>query len=129
MSGIYYVEMAGTLSTGANDFVPMPKFQLKLPSGTGNVLLTLNVPNPYASGNDYPGGYFGIWIDDVLQGPVGCFTYDVVATGAGSRIPVTVVFYFKLDGSTHIVQPVWKGVRESTVYIDSPVSLSAVILP
>jgi hypothetical protein len=47
-------------------------------------LLVLNVPNPYARGNNLLGGSFGIQVNGQLLPPTATFTYNEQAPG-GSR--------------------------------------------
>jgi hypothetical protein len=124
----------GVYTTDANVWTPMPIPELLLNPKPANspamfALLILAVPNPYASGNNFPGGTFGISVDGNPQLEIGCFTYDTVATSGGPRISVTVVSQLPLDKDDHRVRAIWKGVRGCTVHIDTPATLSAIIAP
>ena len=57
----------------------MPGLSIKIPGGVGEmVLLILNVPNPYATGNSNPGGNFGIEVNGAVQPAIASFTYNEV---------------------------------------------------
>lgn len=93
-------------------------------------LVILDVPNPYAIGNDYPGSYFAIKVNGAVDAtlPVACFTYSIKALpGSAGRCPTTLVARIKLGKTPIAVQAVWKSVRQSTVIVDTPCSLSAII--
>jgi hypothetical protein len=90
--------------------------------------LILNVPNPYASGNNYPGGNFGLQVNGTLQSPFASFTYNEQNPPSTGRIPTTLCAVVPLSqtGASTVVA-VWSGVRGSTVHIDSPATLTAII--
>jgi hypothetical protein len=102
---------------------------IRLPAtsaGHDRALITLNVPNPYATGTDAPAGDFGLMVNGSVEAsmPTACFSYS---TNGSARVPTTLVAEVMLgDDSTH-VQAVWKSIRNSTVIVDTPCSLSAVI--
>jgi len=61
-----YAQSSGTHSTNSSTLVPIPGLSITVPEGVGiSALIILNVPNPYATGIDYPGGTFGA--DDPLR--------------------------------------------------------------
>jgi hypothetical protein len=91
-------------------------------------LLILNVPNPYATGNNFPGGLFGLQVNGAMLAPTACFTYNEAVPVSTGRIPTTLTTVVSLNSSEDVsVVAVWSGVRGSTVHIDSPASLTAVI--
>ena len=58
-----YAQTTGTQQTNSGTFVPIPGLTLTIPEGVGtSALIILNVPMPYAQGNNYPGGTFGITV-------------------------------------------------------------------
>ena len=119
-----YAQTSGNLSTNSGSFVPIPGLTFKLPEGVGeNVVITLNVPNPYAMGNDYPGGVFAINVDGKQQAPFASFSYSV--QNGNNRIPTTLVVSVPLTMTHQTVQAMWHNVRGSTVMMDSPSTLSA----
>ncbi|HEX8644918.1 MAG TPA: hypothetical protein VF702_13490 [Allosphingosinicella sp.] len=110
---------------------------LTLPKQTGDetfALVTLNVPNPYAKGSNYPGCNFTIRVNSGIDQavPVGCFTsFNKVADPAtpisSGRVPVTVVAKVPLDKhKPTAVQGSWQAIRGATAVVDSPCSISAV---
>jgi hypothetical protein len=59
-----YAQTNGSLSTNSGSFVPIPGLNITIPVGVDTLaMVILNVPNPYATGNDFPGGTFGIAIN------------------------------------------------------------------
>ena len=137
---LFYAESSQSLqttNTGAwNDIVGLT---LTLPKSSGDekfALVTLNVPNPYAKGNDYPGCNFAIHASVPGSSghlkPVGCFTsFNKVADPAtaisSGRVPVTVVGRVMLhkDHPT-LIQGQWQSVRGATAVLDTAASISAV---
>jgi hypothetical protein len=50
----WYAQTSGTHSTNSGSFVPIPDLSLTLPGGAGgSMLVILNLPNPYAAGNNF----------------------------------------------------------------------------
>ncbi|MHC2331939.1 hypothetical protein [Bradyrhizobium sp. USDA 4454] len=121
-----YAQTSGTLSTNSGTFTPIQGLSLAIPEGVGTTaIVTLNVPNPYATGTDIPGGMFGVTINGKVSPVVASFTYNETPSSFG-RIPTTLVVGIPLGNAAQTIQAVWGGVRGSTVIIDSPASLSAV---
>jgi hypothetical protein len=87
----------------------------------------LNVPLPYASGNDFPGGNFGIEVNCTVSPVVSGFTYNEQQSQATGRIPSTLVVGVPLTPKPQTVTAVWSGVRGSTVHLDSPATLTGLI--
>jgi hypothetical protein len=124
---IIYVASSGTQKTNSSAWSAMPGLQLTLPEGVGLLaLITLNVPNPYAQGTDFPGGNFAISVGATVQTPFACFTYDSASPQSTGRKPTTLVVAVPLINGPQAVQAMWSNVRGSTVIIDSPATLSAV---
>lgn len=118
----------GGQSTNSGSFVPIPGLTLTLPGGVDTMaIVTLNLPNPYATGSDYPGGTFGITVNGTLSPVQAVFTYNEQVPQSTGRIPTTLVVGVPLTQATQSVQAVWFGVRGSTVITDTPSTLSAVI--
>lgn len=120
---------SGNFSTSSGSWTPIPGLVLKVPEIVGEgVLFVLNVPNPYASGNNYPGGNFGIEYNGEMQGPFGSFTYSEQAPSASGRVPTTVCVAAVLPakGPT-TVTAMWSSIRNSTVHIDSPATLTMIL--
>ena len=108
----------------------MAGLSLTLPAILGNynqALVTLTVPNPYATGSNFPGGMFGISLDGTVLAPFAAFTYIQQAPPSFGRVPTTLAVMVQLTGMTQAVSAQWASIRNSNVIIDSPASLSAVI--
>ena len=121
-----YAQTSGTLSTNSGTFTPMQGLSLTIPEGVGTTaIITPNVPNPYATGNNIPSGMFGVTFNGKVSPVVASFTYNDTPSSFG-RIPTTLVVGVPLGNTAQTIQAVWAGVRGSTVIIDSPASLSAV---
>jgi len=126
---IISAQSSGNQSTNSGSWTPIPGLAIKLPQGVGEqALLILNVPNPYAQGNDFPGGNFGLQVNGAVQSAYACFTYNEQNPPSTGRIPTTLCAVTPLSQTgTVAVVAVWSGVRGATVRIDSPATLTAVI--
>jgi mannose-binding lectin len=126
---IVYAQTSGQHSTNNANWTAIPNLSVTLPRGVGeSALLVLNVPNPYAQGNNYPGGNFGLQVNGTVQSPVATFTYNEQNPPSTGRIPTTLSVVVPLSQTADSsVVAVWSGVRGSTVIIDSPATLTAVI--
>ena len=123
-----YAQTAGTLSTNSGSFTPMKGLSLTIPEGVGTIaIITLNVPNPYATGNENPGGTFGLTVNGAVSPVVATFTYSEPVPISSGRVPTTLVVGIPLANAAQTIQAVWAGVRGSNVIIDSPATLSAVL--
>ena len=91
----------------------------------GKLQVILNVPTPYATGNNFPGIYFAIATN---KGTVadGCFTYSSKVPEATGRMPFTLVATIDVGNGVTFVKGQWKSVRGSAMHIDSYASLSAI---
>jgi mannose-binding lectin len=85
----------------------------------------VNLPLPYATGNDYPGGNVGITVDGTLASVTGGFTYNEQVPPSTGRVPTTLVVSVPLTLTQQKIVAVWSGVRGSTVIIDTPATMSA----
>jgi hypothetical protein len=123
-----YAQTSGTLTTNSDSFVPIPGLTFSIPEGVGDTaLVILNLPMPYATGNNYPGGTLGISVNGTVSPVVASFTYNEQNPASTGRIPTTLVVSVPLtQAGAQTIQAVWYGVRGSTVIIDSPATLSAV---
>jgi len=120
-----YVQVNGPLQTNSANWTPMPGLALTIPEGVGiQAIVILNVPNPYATGNNYPGGNFGIAVNGAVLPMYACFTYDSQTPQSTGRKPTTLVVGVPLGQKPQQVQAMWSGVRGATVHIDSPVSMT-----
>jgi hypothetical protein len=126
---ILFAETAGSLSTSSGFWAPIPGLAFTLPAGQGKTaLLILNLPNPYATGNDFPGGEFAISVNGSMLVPIAVFTYDSQTPQSTGRKPTTLVVKVPLHKFTQPVEALWQNVRGSNVVIDTPSSLSAIIM-
>jgi hypothetical protein len=120
-----YAQTSGPLSTNSGSFVEIPGLTITLPGGVGtSAIVILNLPMPYASGNNYPGGTLGVAINGQVSPVQASFTYNEQAPGSTGRIPTTLVVGVPLIENQQTVTGMWYGVRGSTVHLDSPASLS-----
>jgi len=119
-------ETSGNLSTNNAQWTAIPGLVLRITQIVGEeVLFVLNVPNPYATGTNYPGGNFGIQLDGKLQAPVAAFTYSEPNPSSDGRVPTTLCVAAKLPGPV-TATAVWSNIRGSTVHIDSPATLTMI---
>ena len=115
-------------STNSGSFVAIPGLSLSIPEGVGTMaIVTLNVPFPYAAGNNNPGGQFGLSINGTVSPVQAGFSYNEQKPAAYGRVPTTLVVGVELGLKPQTVQAMWFGVRGSTVIIDSPATLSAIL--
>jgi mannose-binding lectin len=123
-----YAQTTGRHSTRAGNFVPIPGLTFTLPEGVGiSALVILNLPNPYATGDDHPGATLGIPVNGVISHVVASFTYSEQAPSSSGRVPTTLVVSIPLGTHKQTIVAMWSGVRGSTVFIDSPATLSAIL--
>ena len=117
-----------THSTNSGSFVAIPGLSLTIPEGAGAMaIVTLNLPNPYAQGNNNPGGMFGISVNGTVSPVQASFTYNEQNPSSTGRVPTTLVVGVPLGLKPQTVQAMWFGVRGSNVIIDSPATLSAIL--
>jgi mannose-binding lectin len=123
-----YAQTSGTHSTDSGSLVPIPGLSITLPEGVGiSALVILNLPNPFATGNDFPGGTFGISVNGTISPVVAVFTYNEQIPPSTGRIPTTLVVNVPLINKRQEIVGMWSGVRGSKVIIDTPATLSGVI--
>jgi hypothetical protein len=123
-----YAQTSGSQSTNSGSFMPIPGLSLTIPEGVDtSALVILNLPNPFATGTDYPGAFLGISVDGTVSPVVASFTYSEQAPQFPGRIPTTLVLSVPLASTSQAIQGMWYGVRGSTVIIDSPSTLSAIL--
>jgi|SRR4051794_22606617 hypothetical protein len=122
-----YAQTKGVLTTSSSSAAPIPGLSFTLPEGNGDTaIITLNLPNPYAEGSDYPGAVLAIAVNGTRQAPVASFTYSDQVPPSTNRMPTTLVVGVPLSMNKQIVEAMWWGVRGSTVVLDTPATLSAV---
>jgi len=123
-----YAQSSGTHDTTSQTFVAIPGLSITLPEGVGTMaIVTLNLPQPYSTGNNYPCGVFRVTVDGKLNDVEGSFTYSEQSPPGSWRGPTTVVVGVPLAMKPQVIQAVWHGVRGSKVIIDSPATLSAIL--
>ena len=91
----------------------------------GKLQVILNVPTPYATGNNFPGIYFAIATDKGVVAD-GCFTYSSKVPESTGRMPFTLVATIDAGAGVTFVKGQWKSVRGSAMHIDSYASISAI---
>ena len=122
-----YAQTSGAHTTDSATFTPIPGLSVTVPGGVDtSALVIANLPNPYATGNNFPGGNIGVSIDGAVSPVFASFTYNEQVPPSTGRIPTTLVVGVPLIMEKQVVQAVWCGVRGSTVHIDSPSTLSVV---
>ncbi len=123
-----YAQTSGPQQTNSGSWVPIPGLSLTIPEGVGtSALIILNAPMPYASGKDFPGGNFGVAVNGTVSPVVAAFTYNEHVPPRTGRMPTTLVFSVPLGNKPQTIVGVWSGVRGSTVIIDTPATLSAIL--
>jgi mannose-binding lectin len=121
-----YVQTSGTHSTNSSSWTQIPGLSLVIPEGVGTTaIIILNVPWPYAGGDNYPGGSFGIEVNGKLSPVIAGFTYNVV--NGNARVPTTLVVGIPLGNQPQTITAVWQNVRGSNVTIDTPASLTSIM--
>jgi len=113
-------------------WAPIPGLVLQLPAASADedtATITLNVPNPYVLGQDFAGFEFGIGIQPAPTpiGPTASFSYELSDPPSHARVPTTLVVSIPLRSTAQTIWPVGRSVRGSTLVIDSPASLSAIL--
>ena len=123
-----YAQTSGTHQTNSANWTPIPGLTLNLPAGVGaSALIILNAPNPYATGNSNPGGNFGVSVGSTVSPVVAAFTYNEAQPPSYGRMPTTLVLSVPLANNPQTITAMWSNVRGSTVIIDSPATLSAIL--
>jgi hypothetical protein len=122
-------QTTGQHSTNSGAWTPIPGLAIKLPRGVEvSALVILNVPNPYASGDNFPGGNFGLQVNGVVLPAFASFTYNEHVPPSTGRVPTTLTGIAQLSQTEDLtIVAVWSGVRGSTVHIDSPATLTALV--
>jgi mannose-binding lectin len=121
-----YAQSSGTHQTSSSSFEAIPGLSITLPEGVGTMALVfLNVPMPYATGNNNPGGQFGISINGAMSPVQAGFTYNEQQPQSYGRIPTTLIVGVPLIIAQQTIVGMWQNVRGSTVIIDTPATLSA----
>ena len=123
-----YAQTSGTQSTTSGPFVAIPGLSITIPEGVGTTaIVILNLPNPYAQGNNFPGGTLGIAVNGTVSPVQATFTYNEQTPQATGRVPTTLVVGVPLAQEAQTVTGMWSGVRGSKVIIDSPATLTAIL--
>jgi hypothetical protein len=123
-----YAQTSGTHSTNSGSYVAIPGLALTIPEGVGTVaIIILNLPSPYAQGNNFPGGNLGIAVNGTVSPVQASFTYNEQTPQSTGRMPTTLVVGVPLGQKPQTVTGMWSGVRGSNVIIDSPATLTAIL--
>jgi hypothetical protein len=121
-----YAQTSGTQQTNSASFVAIPGLTFTVPEGVGtSAIVIVNLPNPYAEGNNYPGGTIGISIAGAMSPVTATFTYNEQVPPGTGRVPTTLVVAVPLIAKAQTVTAMWSGVRGSTVIIDTPATMTA----
>jgi hypothetical protein len=121
-----YAQTTGKHSTNAGSLVSIPGLSVTVPAGVDTlVTVILNLPLPYAEGNNFPGLNVGVAVDKVISPVVGGFTYSEQVPQSAGRVPTTLVLAIPLAPKPQVIEGLWSGVRGSTVIIDTPATLTA----
>lgn len=127
---IPYAQITSAPNVNSNQFVDIPGLTLQLPAAVPAslqfALITLNVPTPFAEGNNFPGLDFAVNVNGQVVAS-GSFTYSQQQPQSFSRQPFTLVVRVSLQSSPSQVRAQWRSVRGSTGHIDSFASLSAIL--
>jgi hypothetical protein len=122
---IVYAQSSGEHYTDSAVLVPIPGLSVTISQGAGpTTTVILNLPQPYAIGNNFPGGNVGISVNGSILPVVGAFTYNEQAPQAPGRLPTTLVATFSPVDKLQIIMGMWSGVRGSRIIIDSPATLT-----
>ena len=123
-----FYAQCGAQQTNLASWTPMTDLTFTIPEGVDETaIIILNVPMPYATGNNNPGGNFGISVDGTVSPVVASFTYIEDQPPSTGRVPTTLVVGIPLGIDPQVIQAVWSGVRGSTVIIDTPATLTAIM--
>ncbi|WP_233980796.1 hypothetical protein [Pectobacterium versatile] len=129
---IFFQSINSKFNTSSDSWENIPGLSLSLKdlarSGSKEALVTLTVPSPYATGNNNPGIDFAITINGNILS-FGSVSYSDKHPASPGRIPFSIQIFVDLQnhGQSGTIQAQWKSVRGSTVHIDSPCSISAVV--
>ncbi|MBN3830458.1 fucose-binding lectin II [Burkholderia sp. Ac-20344] len=118
----------GAPVTTSETYVDIPGLTIDIAKAeirNGKLQVILNVPTPYATGNNFPGIYFAIATDKGVVAD-GCFTYSSKVPESTGRMPFTLVATIDVGSGVTFVKGQWKSVRGSAMHIDSYASLSAI---
>jgi mannose-binding lectin len=126
-----YAEIDTDISVTSASLIDIPGLSFTLPARTSTkqtALIFLNVPNPYAIGNNFPGAEFGLNVGGAILAR-GSFTENVKSPPGPNtnRSPFTLIKRVSLLATPTLVRAQWAGIRGSTGRIDSFASLSAII--
>ncbi|RQT80847.1 fucose-binding lectin II [Burkholderia cepacia] len=113
-TSVTYVDIPGL-------YIDIAKAEIR----NGKLQVILNVPTPYATGNNFPGIYFAIATNKGVVAD-GCFTYSSKVPESTGRMPFTLVATIDVGTGVTFVKGQWKSVRGSAMHIDSYASLSAI---
>ena len=134
-TSLRFASTSGQLSTTGGSWSEITGLVFNIPAAplggpATTARVTLNVPAPYATGTNTPGGCFGITVNYSVQTTIACFTYDSTAPQSYGRKPTTLVVAVPLQNyNSQRIAAVWYSVRNSTVMMDTASTLSAVIAP
>ncbi|MEA2931177.1 MAG: hypothetical protein QOG38_3605 [Hyphomicrobiales bacterium] len=111
-----YVQIPGAPNTTAPSPVPIPGLGLDIPAGAGEqAVIILNVPQAFAEGANFPGGWFGLSVDGAMLHL--SVRFRGLADSPKSRYytPCTLVAAVPLKLKAQKVQAMWNAETGSTV--------------
>jgi mannose-binding lectin len=125
---ILYAQTSGVLKTNSATPADIPGLSFPLTRGVGEMAtIILNVPNVYAEGNGAPAGKFFIGVNRKVLEPYASFSSGPGTPKSPSRVSATLVVAVELMDAPQEIIAMWSGVDGSTVVIESPATLSAIV--
>jgi hypothetical protein len=131
---IFRVDLTSPQSVNSNQFADIPGLRFVIPASEHGrtAAVFLNVPAPYAEGNNFPGVSFGISADDNVIA-IGTFTYDEQKPQSPGRKPFTLIGALTVPATGITIEAVWLTIRSSTGRIDTDgarplASLTAIVI-
>lgn len=127
MVKILHCAIEGDPTCDGNDYTDIPGLVLTFKTPlVATLALFFNLPQPYATGNNFPGGEFRFLYDKQPK-LSGCFTYSKAQPESFARMPLTLIATIDVTPVVmHQVSVQWRGVRGSTVHLGGSASLNAI---
>ncbi|GKW42992.1 hypothetical protein [Pectobacterium polaris] len=129
---IVFKSISNTVSTSSQSWEDIPDLAISVTDfayqGSKEALVTLTIPSPYATGNNYPGIGFAITMNGKILSS-GSVTNSIEKPTAFGRTPFSLQVLVDLSNHTQLglIKAQWHGIRGSKINIDSPCSISAVV--
>lgn len=101
---LYYAQSSGSQSTTSASPVPVPGLTITIPEGVGDsALVIVNLPNPYATGSNFPGGAISITVNGTPSTVTAAFTYNDQQPQSSGRVPTTLVVAVPLENTSQTI--------------------------